>query len=836
MNEIDLLKRRLDRERQSRKQAETILEQKALELYHLNNELRALNEGLEARISQRTGELQASQSRLTALIENLHAAVLVEDEHRHIVLVNHTFCSLFQIPLDPKSMGGMDCSDSAQQAKHLFADPECFVDRINHILQARLPVIDEVCEMADGRMLERDYIPIHLNEAYMGHLWQYRDVTAAHKAQDRLRRSEEKYRGIIENMELGLLEVDLNGIIVRPYPLFCKMTGYESEELVGKSATDVLLPPEYVPILHYQQQKRHLGETGVYEVPLVKKGGERLWALISGAPITDIEGRVTGSIGIHYDITRQKNLQRELEEARQRAEAAQEAEKQFLANMSHEIRTPLNAIIGMAHLLYDTGPSAEQLELLNILKNSADLLRTLINDVLDLSKVRAGKLEVQQNEFDLTGLVRTLLKSVELRLHDRPIRVVSELDPSIVHTVIGDDLLLNQILLNLLGNAEKFTEQGEIGIRVRRLTHPAPPDNAFTVQFQVFDTGIGIAHDKQEVIFQDFRQVDGDIKRRYGGTGLGLSITKKLVEIQGGVIAVQSQLGKGSLFTFQLNYIDTGRMQKTPQHPGMQEQFTGRAGKILIAEDNPMNRRYIQTLLNKWGIEFVKAYNGLEAVARSREERFDLILMDIQMPEMDGYEACLAIRHAQNPNQHTPIIALTASAMNSKKDKAFAVGMNDYLSKPFEPAQLLAKLHYFLRDNLEPDAFLPPVHATAFQFDPLLDHPVLQELYADDLGYAFEMFGMFLRYTLKELESFPTLMALADWEGLQRLAHKVKPTFTMVGRPDLEKQFELLEHLAKSAPDPDRIREHWLSINGQLRALESAVLSDWEKLKTRLNE
>lgn len=614
------------------------------------------------------------------------------------------------------------------------------------------------------------------------------------------------------------------------------MVGYTPEELIGRHASQVLLPPEYLKILERQNQNRQTGETGVYEVPLIKKNGERIWALISGAPVIDMDGNMTGSIGIHYDITRQKNLQRELEEARQRAEAAQEAEKQFLANMSHEIRTPLNAIIGMSYLLYDTKPTQEQLELLEILKSSADILRTLINDVLDLSKVRAGKIELQQNEFDLVGLVKALLKSVELRLHDRPIRVVSDIDPGIVHTVIGDDLLLNQILLNLLGNAEKFTEKGEIGISVRRLaTPPDAPDNTILLQFQVFDTGIGIPEDKQQVIFQDFRQVDGDIKRRYGGTGLGLSITKKLVEAQGGTISVHSQDNKGTVFTVVLAYQDSGRVKKMQAQAEAEEQFTGRPSKILVAEDNPMNRRYVGTLLQKWGMEFVMAYNGREAVARSQEERFDLVLMDIQMPEMDGYEACLAIRNAHNPNQHTPMIALTASAMNSKKDKAFEVGMNDYLSKPFQPAQLLEKLNYFLQGDFD-ELILPNTVRHTFEFNALLDQHTLRELYADDWGYAFEMFGMFLRYSLKELELMPELLEASDWEALHRLAHKVKPTLGMVGAPDLEKQFELLEMTAKSAPEKEHIQTLWDDIRTKMDILAPVVEADWSKLKKLLND
>ena len=553
-NEIVVLKRRVDRERLARRHAESILEQKALDLYYANRELRVLNENLEFKISERTRALQTSQTRLAALISNLHSGILVEDESRRIVLTNQMFCDIFNLSIPPEQIIGMSYSELADKFNHLFDAPEAFQKRIKTILKRKEAVINEKLPLRDGRVYERDYVPILLDNQYNGHLWQYIDVTAEHYAREDLKRSEEKYRGIIENMELGLVEVDNQGLIIRAYPRFCKMVGYTAAELLGKKAVSVLVPPEYYPILEQQSYDRSQGIGNVYEVEMLKKDGSRIWVLISGAPIFDLDGTVVGSIGIHYDITYQKDLQNELEEARERAEEAQKAEKQFLANMSHEIRTPLNAIIGMAHLLYDTEPTAEQKEYLSVLKNSAEILRGLISDVLDLSKIRSGNFEIQNNEFDLAGLVSAMVKTFQICHEDKELEVELKLDPNLQKMVIGDDLMLNQILINLIGNAEKFTQKGKITVSAHVKSRR---NNRINVEFKISDTGIGIPKEKHDLVFQSFRQVDGDIKRKFGGTGLGLAITKQLVEMQGGSIRLKSQFGKGTMFTFNIFYQET---------------------------------------------------------------------------------------------------------------------------------------------------------------------------------------------------------------------------------------------------------------------------------------
>lgn len=629
------------------------------------------------------------------------------------------------------------------------------------------------------------------------------------KLSNSLRNSEEKYRGIIENMEFGLLEVDTQGIIVQAYPRFCEMVGYEAGELIGKDASLIFLPKTFLPVLKQQHIDRQQGKGGSYEVQMVKKDGERIWFLFSGTSIFDLNGNMTGSIGIHYDITYSKKLQIALDEARRRAEAAQDAEKQFLANMSHEIRTPLNAIIGMAHLLYDTQPTEEQKEFLGILKNSAEMLRVLISDVLDLSKIRSGNIEVQKVEMDVVGIVRSLVKSSQLRLEDSPLSIEAHVDPNLNNMVIGDDLLLNQILANLIGNAEKFTAKGSIEVSVKiKKRH----NKRMLLEFSVTDTGIGIPKYKHQAIFQTFQQVDGDIKRKFGGTGLGLAITKQLIELQGGTISVKSRLGKGSIFTFTIPYQESNKVAVSETHETLESMSLDldAVGKtILVVEDNYMNRKYISTLLKKWRIQHDIAHHGKEGFAMARLKPYDLILMDVQMPEMDGYETTIAIRNSQNFNRETPIIALTASALLSQKDRAFNVGMNDYLSKPFKPAQLFEKLQSFgqriaTNSNYTEGGDQSPIEEnndSFFSYNTRLDKNLLKELYGDDLDYAREMFDTFLTKSLPEVVLMKRQLSTENWTELGRLAHKLKPSFGMVGLSDMEEKMQGIEDMAKGYPN-----------------------------------
>lgn len=766
--------------------------------------------------------LRTTEGRLTALITNLQKAVLVEDENRKVILVNQLFCDFFGIANTPDALIGTNSFESLEQVKFSFEDAESFMKRMAELITNQEIVVEEKLTAVDGRILERDYIPIFQEGVYRGNLWEYADITQRHLSAENIRKSEEKYRKIMDYMELGLLEVDNDQRIVRAYDRFCKMIGYSEEELVGKIAPELFISKDYESVLNEEQEKRAHGKGSSYEMKLIRKDGSPLWAIISGTPIIDEYGNPVGSIGIHYDITERKQLEQELKQAKQIAEEASQAEKQFLANMSHEIRTPLNAIIGMTHLLFDTRPSQQQKEYLDILKTTADFLYGLISNLLDMAKIEDGRVEVKKKSFDLIGLLRTTQQIFKIKLGNRPINLNLMIDGQIEGNYIGDDLLLNQILLNIVGNAEKFTEEGTIEIEVKVKREES--ENIW-LEFKVSDTGIGIPAEKLDLIFQKFEQVTLD-GNKHRGTGLGLTITKQLIELQGGSISVKSIEGAGSTFSFMLPF------QKTPDDISNNKKEVTSEGlkvtQILVAEDNAMNQKYISNLLNKWNIPFVIAADGKKAVELAQEQVFDIILMDIQMPNMDGYDATINIRNTDNPNKRTPIIALTASAMIDQKNRAMAVGMNDFISKPFTPNHLLGTIQEYL--NVKKASDKEAIASTGRKIE--LNRACLNELYGDDKEYAADMFQTFLLEVMPDLNTLKGLITTSDWNTLAKVVHKLKPTLAMVGLTELEKRMLDFEEKIGLSPDKEVLGPIWNDIFADINQSLPIIESELAKLRT----
>ncbi len=651
---------------------------------------------------------------------------------------------------------------------------------------------------------------------------------------EELRRSEEKYRGIIEGMELGLLEVDLNHNIVRAYEWFCDMTGFTPQELEGQNATKMLTRGSLPQVMKDEDKKRERGQAGVYETMIHKKDGTPIWVLISGAPLYNLAGEIIGTIGIHYDITSRKQLEEDLKKSKRIAEDAQEAEKQFLARMSHEIRTPLNAIIGMVHLLYDTQPNPEQKDYLSTLRTSADILLRLISYILDISKIEAGEIVVNEKEFDLIGLLHSMQKTFGLKI-EQGVNVRLNIDPKIQNMMIGDDLLLNQILLNLLGNALKFTDKGEVGIEVRQLDRTL--DECF-LEFRISDTGIGIAEEYLGLIFENFKQADQPAKISAAGTGLGLAICKQLVEMQGGSIRVESELGVGTTFIFSLSYVDSGKKAVIEKTELQLPNFNSNADEtVLVVEDNYMNRKYLTTLLRKWGITYDVAIDGGEGWAMAQEKAYSIILMDISMPVMDGYQTTIKIRNQRNKNKDTPIVALTASAILSQKNKAIETGMNDFLPKPFQPNQLMAVMKKFLAFNDEPaDTEVEVVTKGIFQFNPQLDSAYLQTFYEDDLDYAADMFDTFLEYTVAEFPNLKIAIAGGNMEEIRKAAHKIKPTFAMVGLTTLRDELAEIERLASTNSDIELMERIQADLEDQLNHFIPILEADMHQMELFLKD
>lgn len=404
---------------------------------------------------------------------------------------------------------------------------------------------------------------------------------------------------------------------------------------------------------------------------------------------------------VNYSIERQRALDavEDLKESETKANAATEdaiqaskVKSEFLSTMSHEIRTPMNAVIGMTHLLLEEDPKEEQVDNLNVLKFSAENLMTLINDILDFSKIEAGKVQVEKIEFSLKTLVNSVRESCALLAAEKDLDFILSWDEHLPEIVKGDPTRLIQILNNLVSNAVKFTSSGSIALSISLLNKYKEPDS-FEILFVVKDTGIGIESDRQENIFEQFSQASSSTNRKFGGTGLGLAITKRLLELMGTKIELKSELHHGSEFSFKLNF-EAGEINPHLQKNEGSKNLGSLEGlKVLLADDNKVNIKLAKKFLDKWGIQTVPVYNGLEAVEELKRNNYDLVLMDLQMPEMDGAEATRILRNMTDPNKRSiPVIAVTASSLVEERDKIESCGMDDFISKPFSPAELHEKI------------------------------------------------------------------------------------------------------------------------------------------------
>ena len=397
-------------------------------------------------------------------------------------------------------------------------------------------------------------------------------------------------------------------------------------------------------------------------------------------------------------IEKAKLLETELIHSKDVAEKAAMAKSQFLSVMSHEIRTPMNAVIGFTHLLIHQDPKPEQMEFLNFLKFSAENLLVLINDILDFSKIEAGKIEFESVDFSVKDLIANIRLALLQKANEKNLKIKLMLDQDLPNAILGDPVRLGQILTNLISNAVKFTPEGKVTITA---TLTKADRETSTIDFEVADTGIGIMPDKLDYIFDSFSQASSDTTRKYGGSGLGLTITKRLLQLFGSDIQVESEYGKGSVFHFSLTFKNSSKRIKN--HVNNEDFYSLQSlkgTKLLIAEDNQINVILAKEFMKQWDVECDVAENGEIALMLVQTNNYDMVLMDLQMPEMDGYQTTTAIRNLEGAKyRDLPIIALTASAMLDIQDKAFTVGMNDYVSKPFNPNELHRKIAAYSNKN-----------------------------------------------------------------------------------------------------------------------------------------
>ena len=497
---------------------------------------------------------------------------------------------------------------------------------------------------------------------------------------------------------------------------------------------------------------------------------------------------------------RQQNLIQTLDTSERKLKEASKIQEQFVANISHEIRTPMNAILGFTGLLQKTNLDKNQHEYVRSIRSSSDNLLTIINDILDLSRIESGMMHIEKLPFNLPELVDSLVTMLNVKAKSRNLYLHTEVADSIPEILKGDAVRLTQILINLLSNALKFTHEGGVSIKVEVAEKK---DEIVFIRFIISDTGIGIDPAKQKTIFERFHQAQPETTRRYGGTGLGLSIVKQLVEIQNGTISVVSEPGKGSVFTVLLPYQIASKAETASSLPAsvLLTEPLLREIKILVAEDNQMNQKLIQHLLEQWQIDFDIVNNGVEAVetVRQRANDYNMVLMDIQMPEMDGYTATEKIRYDLHLN--IPIIAMTAHALAGEKEKCLGAGMDDYISKPINEEQLYKLINkYAQSSNLVSNGSV-------------IDLGYLRSLSKGDSAFEKNMIKSFSIQMPKELNELKTAIDQKNYKKIASIAHNMKSTVSYMGLKQLTPLLQQIERESENENSLTHINDNFILID-----------------------
>ncbi|GGW90899.1 response regulator [Salegentibacter mishustinae] len=497
----------------------------------------------------------------------------------------------------------------------------------------------------------------------------------------------------IENKDLmkavknssGVVEFNPDGTIISINKNFEEISGYSESELLGSHHKMLITPKDYA---ESDQLWKSLGQ-GIFKTGRVRrihKDGAEFYLQASYNPIQNLEGKVIKVVKISQDITKEIEAAISLQKAKEMAENLNEQKDNFIANVSHEIRTPIHAVLGFTDLLLENEDDKHKINYLNAVKIAGDSLLFIVNDILDLSKMEAGLLQIDKDVFNVREVVSRVFSILHLKAHQKRIEFEPFVSPDVPELLIGDKNRLSQILINLLGNAIKFTTEGSVSLEVTVIKDISKKT---ILNFKVSDTGIGIPQDKLDTVFQRFLQAEETTSQKYGGTGLGLNISRQLIEKQEGSIEVKSEHGKGTDFIFDIPFEKPLEQLEISQAEA-DEIFQDYTGKILVCEDSELNQRLVRAILKRKGLKVDVASNGEKALSFLEENSYDLIFMDVQMPVKNGYETTKIIRDQLKLS--TPIVALTANFMAAERQKCKEVGMDDYLAKPFQKNQLFEKV------------------------------------------------------------------------------------------------------------------------------------------------
>ncbi len=637
---------------------------------------------------------------------------------------------------------------------------------------------------------------------------------------------------LIEASRDPLIVISPEGKITDMNEAMVHVTGISRADLKGSDFKEYFTDPKKASEVYQEVFKKGF----VADYPLTIKDHKLTDVLFNGSVYKDDRGIVIGAVIVARDISEQKRYEKELteakvfaelatsiaEDAKIKAENAVKSKQQFLSNMSHEIRTPMNAIIGFTKVVLKTDLSIKQREYLQAIKVSGDALIVLINDILDLAKVDAGKMTFEKTPFKLASSISAMLHLFEPKIEEKNLVLVKEYDSRIPDVLVGDPIRLHQIILNLVSNAVKFTNNGKITVTVKLLSED---DENVNIEFAVIDTGIGISEHKIKNIFENFQQATHDTSRLYGGTGLGLAIVKQLVEPQGGKICVTSKIDEGSTFSFNLPFKKTNAEAEV-EIGTLEETEDNRNIKVLVVEDIALNQLLMRTLLDDFGYGCDIAGNGKIAIEKLLHNTYDIILMDLQMPEMNGFEATEYIRNTLKLS--IPIIALTADVTTVDVEKCKAVGMNDYLAKPVNEKLLYNKIKNLItKTSIEHKKMENPKILNKETRYTNLDYLINRTKSKPEL--MMEMISLYLEQTPPMIASMTKSFHDKDWSMLQATMHKILPSFTIVGiKPEFESIAKKIHEYASVQKQEDGIHDLVLK-------LESVCLGACKELQEEYN-
>ncbi|MCP4690040.1 MAG: PAS domain S-box protein, partial [Desulfobacterales bacterium] len=649
-------------------------------------------------------QLKESEGKHRALFETMAQGVVYQDAEGRIISANPAAERILGLPLD-HLQGGAFLDSRWRAVREDGSDFPAEMHPPMLALRTRRGVRNVVMGILDPRTDELRWINIHASPRFRPGRDEphqvyttFENITERKCAEQETAIQKTYLEQLFEASTEAIAFIDEKDRVERINSQFTAIFGFSPDEVIDRSLDDTIIPPSRREEGKAVKEKIKKGKHVFHETVRRRKDGSPVDVSLTGMPIS-IEGEDAGVYAIYRDISGRKKAEQELKKAKTAAEEATRAKSDFLANMSHEIRTPMNAIIGLSHLALETRLTPQQLDYQEKIHASAYSLLRLIDDILDFSKIEAGKLDLEKSGFNLALVLERVSSITSVESTEKGVAFSLHLPDAMPNYFKGDALRLEQVLLNLASNAVKFTPRGEVSVAVELVEES---EREAALRFIVRDTGIGMSPERIDQLFQPFQQADFSITRKYGGTGLGLAICRRLVEMMGSEIQVRSAPDAGSTFSFTARF-EKVECEEPESMAGVSKEFAGEllAGRrILLVEDNETNLQVARELLEQVGLEVVTAINGMEAAALADKERFDAVLMDLQMPVMDGLTAAREIREGSSPPD-LPILAMTANAMATDREECLAAGMNDHIAKPIKPAILYETLVRRLRPDVD---------------------------------------------------------------------------------------------------------------------------------------